>query len=1256
MRRLLRAVEIFAWFALLALGLLALALRYWVLPDIERYRPDIVAAISRAVGQPVKVGSIDAGWSGLRPRIRLVDVRLYDAQGREALVLPSVDNVVSWRSLLSWDLRLHSLEVDAPRLTVRRDAEGVLHVAGIRLARKGGGEGRFTDWVLAQEEIVIHKAEIEWRDERRGAPPLALASLELRLRNSGDEHSLGLTARTPEALGSTLELRASAFGKSVTERAQWDGRLYAEIGYTDLAAWRPWIDYPVDLRQGQGALRLWVTLGQGRVSEVTADLALAQVVAQIGDAPVPLELASMRGRLKGRAQPGGYELAGRALELVPARGTPLPAADFDLAWREGGGSASARLLELAALPRLANAFPIPEALRTLIAQAAPAGRIEDATLSWQGELPRPASFIAKARFTALSMRPVDGIPGFEALTGAIEATESRGRLTLQSRNAVLELPGVFAEPRVAFDTLAAQADWERHGSALAVRLASASFANAHVAGSAQGSFSRAGENTERIDLTASASRADGRQLGRYLPLVLNETVRDWLIASVRDGQASDVRLRLRGALREFPFRERGSGEFTVAARVSGGVLRYHPAWPDIEEVEADLLFDRDRMRIAGRSGRVFGARLADVRVEIPRMASHGAQVRISGLAEGPTAEFLKFVQRSPVKRHLGELADTLLANGQGKLQLSLDLPLDDLEHPKVAGQYEFVADEVSLHAELPALERAAGTLAFTDSGFELRDAHAGALGGTVEIAGGTQPEGATVIVARGRATVEGVRPLFDHPLMRHVSGGAPYVATFTVREGRTGVGIESSLVGVASALPPPFDKAASAQLPLRIELSPSRSTTRERISATLGSIAAWQVQRRREGGEMVLQRASLWLSPSAKEPIRLPERPGMLVYGALEKLDADAWWPLLQAEAGDESARSALDLRVGTLEILGKRVHEVAVRAGNAEGGWSASVSAEELAGDIAYLSEKGGRLVARLERLTLPEDIPGGRGQVARDPADVPAIDLVAERFRFRGKNLGRVEVVAQKSAQDWIVRRLLMQTSEAKLTATGIWRSGTPSRSALKFELEATDAGAFLERVGYPGLVKGGRATLLGDLAWQGNPLGVHIPTLSGEMELHSQDGQFLEIEPGVGKLVALMSLQALPRRVTFDFSDVFSAGFQFDRISAEAKVKSGVMDVREFRMAGSAAEVHMTGVVDMVHETQDLKVRVVPGLGGTTSTAVAAVVNPVAGAAALLAQNMLKNPLGRIFAHDYVVSGAWAEPKVVKVLPPPSAFPTP
>jgi uncharacterized protein YhdP len=72
----------------------------------------------------------------------------------------------------------------------------------------------------------------------------------------------------------------------------------------------------------------------------------------------------------------------------------------------------------------------------------------------------------------------------------------------------------------------------------------------------------------------------------------------------------------------------------------------------------------------------------------------------------------------------------------------------------------------------------------------------------------------------------------------------------------------------------------------------------------------------------------------------------------------------------------------------------------------------------------------------------------------------------------------------------------------------------------------------------------------------------------------------------------------------------------------------------------------------------VRVVPGLGDSASTVIG-IVNPVAGVTAAIAQRVLKNPLGQIFAHDFSVTGSWTDPKVTKLSvapPPPSETATP
>jgi uncharacterized protein (TIGR02099 family) len=1246
MKRLWRAIEVLAWTAFFAFAGLALTLRFWILPDIERYRGDIVSAVSTALGRPVKIGAIDAGWDGLRPQVGFSDVRILDRDGREALVLPRVENVIAWRSLLHLDLRLHSLVVDAPRLMVRRDAAGAFYIAGLKLG-EDPGDGRGTDWVLAQDEIVIRGAQIEWRDELRGAPPLTLSALTLRLRNSGERHAIGIVAQPPRELAASLELRAELGGRTVNDLAAWNGRVYAEAGYTDLAAWRPWIDYPINIREGQGALRVWATLNNGRLEEGTADLALAGVRASLADYVEPLELASLNGRVHGRALDDGVELSGRNLSVVMERGPVIPQTDFQIVWRpEAGGALAASLIDLEATASLVEALPLPPQIAQILKDLEPRGRLAESRLEWSGPFDAPKRLSARSRFSDLAMRAREGVPGFSGLAGSIEASEAKGTLSLAAAKVELELPQVFPEPRLALASLNGRIEWRREADGgILVQLPSLAFANRDLSGAAHGSWLHSGAGPGVADLSVLLNRFDGTQLARYLPRaeLMGRVTRDWLVNGILAGQASDVRVRLRGDLRDFPFNDPAKGEFRASARVDKGVLRYAQGWPEIRDVDAELVFERKRMDISARAGSILGARIANVRVGIPDfVASSGRVLNVSGQAAGPTQSFLEFVQASPLARRTHGFTDAMSARGDGKLALKIELPFAAPDQVKVHGDFDFAANDVVLHPQIPALERAGGRLSFTEAAFSVRNVRGRLLGGEVVVAGGPRPEGGVEIAARGEAKAEALG--LGEPWGRQLAGSARYVARVGLSEGRSRFTIDSSLVGLASALPAPLGKTAAAPLPLHLEIVPGGDGARDRISMRLGRLAVAELQRRRQGAEMVVQRAAVWVSPTPGQPIRLSERPGTLIYGTIPAFDLDRWLALAGG-AGGGGGSAALDVRFGVLDAFGKRFNGVAVRAGADAAGWSATVSAEEIAGELSYRGAGDGKLTARLERLSVPADSPAAPQAPAATPgpkADLPAVDLIAEQFAFQGKQLGRVEIQAQRVGPDWRFDRIAMNNPDAAFTAKGIWRRGAAQKTALDFNLEAADTGKFLARVGSPGLVRGGRTGLQGSLSWNGEPGAIDYASLSGDVQMQAENGQFLEVDPGLGKLVSLMSLQALPRRVTLDFRDVFSKGFQYDRITAGGHVERGVMALGDFRMRGSAAQVEMSGTVDLAKETQDLKVRVIPSLGDSAAAALA-FLNPLLIFPAVVADRVLKNPLGHIFSFEYAVTGTWSNPNV-------------
>jgi uncharacterized protein (TIGR02099 family) len=651
------------------------------------------------------------------------------------------------------------------------------------------------------------------------------------------------------------------------------------------------------------------------------------------------------------------------------------------------------------------------------------------------------------------------------------------------------------------------------------------------------------------------------------------------------------------------------------------------------------------MDITGKSGRILGARVQEVKVGIAELASPARRVIVNGHALGPTTEFLSFLQASPLRDSVGRFTKNMTASGDGRLRLKLELPLADLKKTKVAGEYELAANDLNLASVLPPLEQVRGKVTFTDSSFAVRDARGRIFGGDVNVTGGTRARAAVEFVARGDAQPSSLAPLLDHPLLAQLKGSAPYSATVSLRDGLQRVVVESSLRGVESALPAPFDKKAADALPLRVEYTPLDDGARDRIFVSLSRVALAEIHRRRDGSEMQVRRAGVSLTPSS-QVVRLPDRNGLLVYGSLAALDMDRWRAVLPS-GGADTLSCTLELKLGRVDMYGKRFNNIALRAASDASGWSAVVDADEIAGQLTYKSEGAGLLVARLLQFTIPPTLPNAAPAATAKTSSLPSIDFSAERFNLRGNALGKVELVAQRTGDDWSIEKGAMTNADATLTATGRWRGGATPTSELNFKLAASDVGRFLARMGYGNMVSGGRADLGGSVAWQGELLTLDYPSLTGDLQLTAEDGQFLEIDPGIGKLISLMNLQALPRRITLDFRDVFSKGFKFDKIEAVSRIERGVMQLKEFRMGGPAADVAMSGQVDLEHETQDLKLRVVPSLGGTASTAVA-LVNPVAGVAAAIAQKVLRNPLGQIFAHEFQVSGSWIEPKVEKLTP--------
>lgn len=1299
-----------------AFALLLLALRYAILPQIESYRGAIEQMIGTAINRPVGIRRIEAHWAGLRPALRLDGFEIRDTRGRPALGFDEVEAELSWSSLWHFQLRLARLELNTPMLLLRRDRAGRIFAAGLELTRQASDEDDFADWLLAQDRVIIRDATITWQDELRKAPPLELKHLNFQLDNSFSGHRFGFTADPPRQLAARIDIRGDFKGRDLDQLEAWKGNVYAELDYADLAVWRHWVDYPVTLPQGSGALRLWMGFANKQLLTSTADVRLADVRLQLRHDLPELDLVRLEGRVTGRRLDGGFEAELKQLTLATRDGLSLPPIDLKVTWqgaaanRPPQGRVSANGLDLAAMADLAAHLPLDNATRARLARHAPRGRIYDLKLDWKEAPETPGTlqtWTVKSRFEGLGLTALGPVPGMSGINGRIDGNEQGGSVQLNGQRAAFELPTVFADPTLEMEAFAADLDWKSTADGLQVKLNEATFHNKDAAGDAKGNWRALPEGPGALDLDARLTRGSGYAAWRYMPLAVGQQVRDWLRAAINGGKATATTLKLRGDLRQFPFRDGKDGIFEVRGKFHDTTLRYAAEWPEITNIEGELLFSGQRMLITGKSGKIFGAGVREVRAEIADIEQAEELLTVSGKVAGPTADFLRFVEASTLGERIDHFTQEMQAEGNGELDLKLSLPLRKMGNSRVDGLFRFDANRLTVDRNFPPITEVRGAMRFSADQIEARGIRGLLLGAPLSVDVKTASDGGVQINAAGEYSVAALRQQLPYSaVLDHLAGSAKWTGSVRLKKKSAEIKLASNLVGLSSSLPEPFNKSAADAMPLSFErqLLPdaaARSGTRADPATTatrgvpakvpaavlptpsardtaFGSAAgitpgpaqdmidvsigrAWRLQlvRRHDSSQPVITRGVVAMGDINRD---MPER-GLLVAVDLPRINVDAWrnlWP--NQGSGNDQVGPVLptlpallfDLRTAELTLQGRSFHDVRINGSHPDGATSTrfELKSRELAGNFEWDGAGSGKLTGRIGQFSIPESAatPAALQAKASEVMDrFPALDITVDQLSFKERPLGTVRIAAENKDGYWNTR-IDAKNDDGTLESTGRWRlSATEPDTRVEFKLSARSIEKFMARAGYPDTVRRGSANLTGNLSWSGSPFTIAYPTLTGSLKLDASSGQFVKLEPGVGRLLGVLSLQSLPRRITLDFRDVFSEGFAFDSITGQFAVTRGILDTKDLQIQGPSAKILMSGAVDLAAETQNLKVRVQPAVGDSIAIG-AMIANPVAGAVVWAAQKLLRDPLDQAFAFEYAVTGSWADPKVEKIGQPP------
>ena len=937
-------------------------------------------------------------------------------------------------------------------------------------------------------------------------------------------------------------------------------------------------------------------------------------------------------------------------------------------------------------------MPLPSDWIALVQRTQANGVLTNLHASWNDADPAATSLNLRAEFARLGFAldgSSDGGHGdpwqFSNLSGSVSLDQDSGYLRLASSDATLRLPPVWGSTERRFDTLETQLRWARSGVAPQVRttelrIDAARAANDDVDVHASGSARWTDGAALDVDLSGNVARGNVPRFVTYLPASLSADTAAWLRDGLLSGSMSRGTFSLKGDPRRFPFADPATGDFQASVAIAGGEIdpapnASAPAWPHLTDIQAQLRFDRDRLLINASHAKAYNYDLSDVEVQLPHLETASPHLLVRGKGAGSLGEVLRYAGSSPVNGWTGNWMADARGAGSSTLTLRLDIPLNHAIDSVVAGQIGVRDATLIALPDLPPFAGLNGQVNFSEKGVQFDRLSASSfLGGGVTVSGRTRADGAVILSGTGIATPAGVQPLVHvdavRQLLAQMRGQTPYQASIRLQGKTFDLQADSPMLGLASNLPQPLRKAPGEARQLHVDITPDEGasgagTVRVRWGNALDVLLRRSLDA--QGHEQV-ERGAIALGHTAVSPDS-----GLELTVDEPELDGDAWLAVLlppgdrpgprrqQVAAttnpdDDSSDLRRIDIRARNLVLMDRPFKNAVISAHrDGAGPWQAQVDADSVSGTVSWDTRDAqghGKATGRFSKLILAESgrTGGDRAAPGAPARDYPDLDIVAEQFALGRRNIGHLELTAQSvgdpAEHAWQVQKLRVSNPDGTINGTGSWRPDQGSglrRVALDLDVHAVNLGNLLDRLGWPGYIRNGQASISGRLSWLGEPSAPDFATLAGDVRLEAQSGTVMKLNAGAGRLLAVFSLQSFWSLVTGDLRDL-SAGVGFDSVNADATISRGVLSTENFLMKGNTGAGRIKGSVDLDHETQNLDVIVVPEVSAAgASLAYAAFINPAIGLSALIGGFILNKPLGALLTREYHVSGNWSDPKI-------------
>lgn len=1228
------------------------------LPHLDHWRPEILNKIESATGVPVDASQLSASWQTFGPTLEARDIHASLKDGGEFSVKRVTLALDVWQSLLHMRWQFRDLTFWQLRFRTNTPIEP-----------GDGGEGlesnQLSDLFLRQfDHFDLRDSEVSFitlsgQRAELAIPQLTWLNDQARHRAEGQVSLSSLTGQH-----GVMQVRMDLQDNDGLLK---DGRIWLQADDIDVKPWLgKWMQDNIALETAQFSLEGWMTIDDGDI--IGGDIWLKKGGASwLGEGKThTLSVDNLTAHIT-REQPGWqFSIPDTRITMDDK---PWPSGALTLAWipeQDVGGKNNQRSdelrirashLELAGLEGLRPlASKLSPALSEIWQATQPSGQINVLALDI------PLQQTEKTRFQIdwrdLAWKQWKLLPGAEHFSGTLAGSVENASMTVSMKQAKMPYETVFRAP-LEIEEGVATINWLKNdkGFQLDGRNIDVKATAVHAHGGFR--YLQPANDEPWLGILAGISTDDGSQAWRYFPEnLMGKELVDYLSSAIQGGQADNATLVYGGNPQNFPY-ENNDGQFEVLVPLRNAKFAFQPDWPALTNLDIELDFINDGLWMRSDKVNLGGVQASNLTAVIPDYSKE--KLLIDADISGPGKAVGPYFDESPLKDSLGATLEQLQLDGNVNARLHLDIPLNG-ELVTAKGEVALKNNSLFIKPLDSKLDNLSGKFRFINGNLTSEPLTARWFNQPLNV-DFTTNEGAKAyqvavnLSGNWQPARTGVLPTqINDALSGSVTWDGKVGIELPYRAGATyDVELSGDMKNVSSHLPSPLEKSAGEPLPFTMNVKGNLQGFE--LTGLVGENnhfnSHWML-----GERLSLERA-IWASDSKTLP-PLPEHSGVELN--LPAMDGAEWLALFQQGVGNQVGNTThfpehITLRTPMLSLGGQRWNNLSIISEPSANGTVVEAQGREINASLAM--HNNAPWLANIKYLYYNPSVAKSNGTSSPFAAanqisfqGWPDAQIRCQQCWFWGQKYGRIDGDIAINGNTLTLSNGLLDTGYARLTADGEWVNAPGNeRTSIKGKLRGKKIDAAVEFFGVSTPIRNSSFNFEYDLHWRNPPWQPDEATLNGIIRTHLGKGELTDISTGhAGQLLRLLSVDALLRKLRFDFSDTFGEGFYYDSINSTAWIKDGVLHTDDTLVDGLEADIAMKGSVNLVQRKLNMEAVVAPEISATVGVAAAFAVNPIVGAAVFAASKVLGPLWSKVSILRYHISGTIDQPQINEVLRQP------